>query len=804
MFWFALLMSVSSSPVSLDIFRNGVWDHIMNSYESNQFDMDQVLRYCQQSGWINPYERYSALSDAFACNFVQYFSYLISRQDLQPRESPVQLDVLKNSSTFEDFFTKYEETNLPVLFQAPNQLDTEQFISKCFPESNIFKPLQCLDELTEFPVPKPLLNDFLPRLKLKYYSPRLQTATKSGGKVYFKCPYNMHTIVYSLLGQGDSIYLVDQASLLTTSSLQTRHQLLNTRTDAKLNLEQVVEPIGELKPSEYLFVPYTWIAVIESQSSSQLVHFCSVDASNYNAFRQAITIASLVDQTAHETLLAMENPSFDTTMERRPESDWIEYSTWPRKPKAKDAATETTTRRERFKLWQEDNRWNQHVESITLPMGLPPIAASIGRNNVTLVFQDIYKQHKEDITEHGYEIRWYQNPVHLTYFIEGRTVAGQARYEREEIHRSELPTDRFGDQFDGFEFDVAVDQLQPNTSYCFTVALFTGESVGVESPCSQVIRTHPVTVPSIVRGIPTATEPGLHYVTLSWLKPYDDGGEPIDHYIISRRELASDAMSTLEEEMKTANSSYKFPYSIAVSADSTTTQVKSLIPGRTYQFRVAGSNSKGIGLWSEPSAPVTLPHPIEETQVGHISGKGHDDYQIVVEMLLDSTFVEHESHGPLVQLSDKYEQLIVTDKALKEPIFAHVWSSHHSPNLYNVSAEIVIALPQDAREPLKNADLVKDRIVFAERGTVPFRTKALHAQEAGALAIVIGDVNGQCNGVFDQHCSPGADQAHGEGFAAQDTKWLWETIRIPCVLLHKNESQALMALIRSHSKQQLY
>lgn len=57
--------------------------------------------------------------------------------------------------------------------------------------------------------------------------------------------------------------------------------------------------------------------------------------------------------------------------------------------------------------------------------------------------------------------------------------------------------------------------------------------------------------------------------------------------------------------------------------------------------------------------------------------------------------------------------------------------------------------------------------------------------------MIIAD-DGTCQGIFDQQCSPGADQSRKEGFAAQDEKTLWKNVRIPIVLLHNKDADQLV------------
>ena len=103
--------------------------------------------------------------------------------------------------------------------------------------------------------------------------------------------------------------------------------------------------------------------------------------------------------------------------------------------------------------------------------------------------------------------------------------------------------------------------------------------------------------------------------------------------------------------------------------------------------------------------------------------------------------------------------------------------------------------------PLKNAQQLLHRIAFVHRGGCPLLAKVRAAQAAGAFAVVVADVDGKCAGIFDQHCSPGADKARGEGLAATDSAAAWERIRIPVAMMHKEDSDKIEVGARAPSLQ---
>ena len=96
-------------------------------------------------------------------------------------------------------------------------------------------------------------------------------------------------------------------------------------------------------------------------------------------------------------------------------------------------------------------------------------------------------------------------------------------------------------------------------------------------------------------------------------------------------------------------------------------------------------------------------------------------------------------------------------------------------------AELVAADPLDACSTHKNAAPLRGRVVLVKRGQCPLATKALLAQRAGALGVVIAD-NGKCT-ALDQYCVPGADRSRGEAWARLDLQRPWAGVHIPVVLV---------------------
>ncbi len=105
----------------------------------------------------------------------------------------------------------------------------------------------------------------------------------------------------------------------------------------------------------------------------------------------------------------------------------------------------------------------------------------------------------------------------------------------------------------------------------------------------------------------------------------------------------------------------------------------------------------------------------------------------------------------------------------------------------------MLAEPIYANEQLVNAAHAQDRVVVVFRGKLPLYHKIFHAQMAGALAVLVVDMEDTCRDAFDYHCVSGSNQAFGEGWGSQDNPELWsKTIRVPYALMRKGDARILL------------
>ncbi|GMF57559.1 unnamed protein product [Phytophthora fragariaefolia] len=511
---------------------------------------------------------------------------------------------------------------------------------------------------------------------------------------------------------------------------------------------------------------------------------------------------------------------------------------------------EQLSRRERLKQWQDDKRWERYIASLTLPVAWPPVVVNATRTTATLRWQELYQPPKHDITSYGYEVSWKREEQDGSA-TEGpatkRAVVNAVNVTHAQITRSRMPSTLFGDDFDGRDLEAVIKGLQAETAYSFSVRLLVGEAQGAASGASRRVVTSPCAPPSQIPGVPEVGDVEETCLTLRWLDAEDNGGKDIDLYLVSteklpgKRELGdlntgrgADNGAHIREHEKviavdsSASSGQVTPERLDSGALWLSTKVCGLFPGASYTFRIAAMNVLGAGFWSHRSNRVEISprrrlatlegnSKRQVTAVPTVKGVGDPGYTVVsgVDILSQSdlsALMAQDPHRilrasgaqtedtalPRVLLSDVREQVQLLSSNGSEGVapverLFEAWSSHHSPRLFDVSAELVLADPPDASQPLRNAPAARDRVVLAVRGGVPFVFKLHFAQRAGALGLIIADADGVCGGGFDQSCVPGADKRRGEGFAAQERHDLWRENHIPCVLVLQDAAWELLA-----------
>jgi hypothetical protein len=102
----------------------------------------------------------------------------------------------------------------------------------------------------------------------------------------------------------------------------------------------------------------------------------------------------------------------------------------------------------------------------------------------------------------------------------------------------------------------------------------------------------------------------------------------------------------------------------------------------------------------------------------------------------------------------------------------------------DIYAQAVVAQPVTAHMPLKNAFELRGKIAVLQRGLCEFVTKVLHAQRAGAVAVLVANNSGEDS---------------GEAFvmdAGQRPDQLAATVRIPAMMMSRSQSTEIFQQIR--------
>lgn len=751
------------------------------------------------------------------------------------------------------FFEQYADRQQPVVLQSPPELpplglpreSVQPLINTCFDsgvnESPAPLKLQdpaCAELLSQqFRVPLFMAHDYLQRTSGSlpdFLLPSLVHLRHQQQGV-LSCPYGLHLMVLPLTSSVEIALFRRQFEPLssrTVSSGSPQEIALHANGGIDHDAETVFSSAHlqqipmthreDVHPHDLLFVPGSLASSARASESSQeealLLRFCYADASNLNAVKEEIRVQALVNDDALQLLLALRSPTFDTSISRRPvpsDALWPAFRTWPKETKLvkrSDLLNSETgsdqlqlSRRERLKLWQDDKRWDRHIESLTLPVSMAPVVVNTTRTTATLRWQDVYQPHKNDITGYGYQVEW-----RLESALEGtedEAVDSALNVTHKQLVRSAMPTQLFGDDFDGKDIQAVVRGLQADCVYSFTVRVYVGDAVGLVSDRSRSVHTDPPSVPSEVKGVPVVQAHDATCVTLQWMDPLDDGARAISFYVVAVRDLSNDGNRDPLASLTTGGqATSQGEREFAIEASATTTRglpsgwrataspMCNLFPTNSYQFRMAATNSMGMSVWSARTDPMTMPKPAAlptKAPVPTIRGIGDPAYV----RFRGQDPASLAEIGPSALLSDVKQQLVVRN-GNETTVAFDVWAGHYSPRLFQVSSEIVRADPLDASEPLRNADSVRNRLVLVTRGRVPLMFKVRYAQQAGALGVVIADADADssCASAFDQSCVPGADRARGEGFAMLERHRFWMQNRIPCVLLAQPQAQQLLSL----------
>ncbi|KAK5968521.1 Twitchin [Trichostrongylus colubriformis] len=135
---------------------------------------------------------------------------------------------------------------------------------------------------------------------------------------------------------------------------------------------------------------------------------------------------------------------------------------------------------------------------------------------------------------------------------------------------------------------LRVRNLDKNQPYEFRVSAENQYGVGKPLETDDVIVAKDPFNPPSAPGQPEAVETSEEAIVLQWTRPLNDGGAPIQGYVIEKREVGT------KEWTKAAYG----------TVPETKHRVTGLTPKKEYEFRVCATNAAGNGDWSEASFPI--------------------------------------------------------------------------------------------------------------------------------------------------------------------------------------------------------
>lgn len=507
--------------------------------------------------------------------------------------------------------------------------------------------------------------------------------------------------------------------------------------------------------------------------------YCWVDASNLLDVRAALrrgTPLSYVAVSAHTLSGALD--SVATAMDRRSRDlTWEEYSASHRD------GQRTRASRNDFREWQHEVRWRWKIVAATIPELEVPRALRVTYDTVWLSVSHSYKPQANDDSKFGVEIDFEEQSQDVVHNKHASTSG------RGSSRGSVFAISDFG--------NASVRPLLPGRAYAFRGRLVYGEATGRWSPFTA----EPIFTPmrrSPDRAVEPKVKPGdaPGRVLLTVTPPLDDGGDPISGWIVRARHRNRDAFAADWIGLGSFPSTNKH------------LQVDHLLPSRCdanwrfrYEFQVAPYNRLGLAEWSELSEAVSpgcveMRHSLvgrgvqkqRDTHHLPVDDDADDDWRAASDAVKNHLAALHPHHFndlpiPVAEVTPLTLRVFAPGEyghhGTQPRVAADLWSSHFSPPHFELAVgQIVLADPIDASATPSDA---YRRILFAKRGNVSFSQKALAAQKAGAIALVIFD-DGNCDNL-DQYCVPGADRSRGEGFAALDSTKNWKNVHIPVGLV---------------------
>uniref|UniRef100_A0AAF5DMX8 non-specific serine/threonine protein kinase n=1 Tax=Strongyloides stercoralis TaxID=6248 RepID=A0AAF5DMX8_STRER len=264
---------------------------------------------------------------------------------------------------------------------------------------------------------------------------------------------------------------------------------------------------------------------------------------------------------------------------------------------------------------------------------------------------------------------------------------------------------------DGDTTTAKVEGLIPGHEYKFRVAAVNaeGESEPLET-FEKVIAKNPFDVAG-KPGKPEITDWDKDFADLQWTPPLDDGGAPIEEYIIEMKEKYSPLWTE----------------AAIVPGDKTSGRVENLKEGNEYEFRIRAKNKAGKGSPSEPSDTMiaksrNVPPKIDKNSIHEIKVKAGQAFDLdipisgeptpVVTWNFEGTPVENSDRMKVVNNEEKTK--FIVKRAARGDTGTYIIKAENVNGTDTAEVNVtVVDRPSEPRGPLDISDINENGCTLA-------------------------------------------------------------------------------------------
>lgn len=319
---------------------------------------------------------------------------------------------------------------------------------------------------------------------------------------------------------------------------------------------------------------------------------------------------------------------------------------------------------------------------------------------------------------------------------------GGAEISHYVVEKQDLNTGRWAPCGETKTTSLKVDDLTSGHEYKFRVKAVNryGDSDALESAVPIIAKDPFDTADK--PGTPEIVDWDKDHADLEWTAPLNDGGAPIEKYVI---------------EKKLANGDWE--YAEEVPADKTSATVNHLKAGSTYQFRVKAINKAGASTPSDPSRsmvakPRNLPPKIDREALMEIRVKagGEIEFNVNVEGEPNPKIVWLINETPLVS-SDrtKIDNSVNNNTKLKTTNATRIDSGVYKIVATNENGKdeaevnvVVLDVPSEPVGPLLPKEVTKESCTLQwsppeDDGGSPISHYTVEKQEANGRWVPCGE-----------------------------------------------------------------